>query len=386
MIALATALVWGPSSAADDFGVSFESPEAGVPVFGEVELRARVWGRDEDDIRGVSFFVDDAFIVTVDAPPWRTTLDVGQANRSRRFEAVAEAVDGSRASALLVSRPIRVDDEVELRLRQLYVTVERAGKRVLDLGRDDFAVYEGGRRQALVTFERGDVPITALLLVDASDSMRGEPLAAAVAGASAFVDGMEELDQARLVLFSDTVLHGTPFTNVSEVLKAGLSGVEARGGTALDDHLYLALHELEQRQGRRVVVLLSDGIDVSSWLDMDQVLDTARRSRALVYWLRLGGDRPNRRYFSAWRNDLDYDRELEQLSDLIRQSGGRVVPMAAPQEASESFRRILAELRDQYVLGYYPNVEAEAGTWRPVEVRLEDVRLDVRARAGYVAD
>jgi len=135
---------------------------------------------------------------------------------------------------------------------------------VLNLNQEDFAIVDKGALQQTVTFARGDVRLTAAILVDASASMVGSRLRHALRGATSFIKGMKETDNAALFLFSDRLLHVTPFSNDAEQLFAGLAGVAADGGTALNDHFYLALKRLETRQGRRVVILLSDGIDSHS--------------------------------------------------------------------------------------------------------------------------
>ena len=167
------------------------------------------------------------------------------------------------------------------------MTVAAQGGRVLDLERGDFQVLDDGKPQELVTYERGQVPLTAALLFDSSASMTGAGLEAAQRGVRGFAAGMAPLDQALLLLFSDRLLHRSPLTSDGQLLAAGLDGVRAQGGTAVNDHLFLALQLLAPVQGRRVAILLSDGIDVESVLDMERVRESARDSQALIYWIQL---------------------------------------------------------------------------------------------------
>lgn len=375
---------------AGDFDVWIASPEPSVPVFGEVEIVAEILGRDDAEMAELQFFVDGQSVGVLSRPPWRWNHDVGDANASHRFEVVAVARDGERASALLTSPQIRVDEEVELGLRQLYVTVTRrtdgADERVAGLARDQFIVRDVGVRQHVVTFEGGDVPMTAVVLVDASDSMRGDRLRAALAGAEQMFRRLGPLDRAKLLLFSDRVVHATPFTSFPDVLRAGLRGVRASGGTALDDHLYLALHELEQQQGRRVIILLSDGIDVASFLRMEEVLELSRRSRTLVYWVRPGPSREKNRIYTAWRGEKEHRAELKQLSQMVQETGGRLVPLTSLDGIGDAFDLIMDELRDQYVLGYYPSRKRGEGEWHEVNVDVKLRGVEVRARQGYVEE
>ncbi len=377
---LVTCLASGPLTAAQP-AVILLSPEPGQPVFGEVEIIAEVVS--EQPIRRVTFWLDGRVAGELREPPFQITVDVGSSSREHRFEVVAEDMAGNAGRSLLISPEFDVDLELELELQQLYVTVSQQGQRVLNLSENDFIVLDQGQPQQLVTFERGDVPLTALILVDASDSMRGERLAAAVAGAQAFIAGMADLDQAKLLLFADRVLHDSPFTNFAEVLGTGLSGVEARGSTALNDHLYLALRLLEPRQGRRLVILLSDGVDVASVLRMEEVLVALRRSQALVYWLRLGSGETTG-HISAWRDIEAHRREFETLEAGVRESGGRVLVLPNIEGTAAAFTEILRELRDQYVLGYYPSDNRGDGDWHEVRVRVKRRGLKVRTRKGYV--
>ena len=376
-------LPWIASAAAGEPpSVLLVSPAPGEPVFGEIEVVAEV--RSEEPIVKVTFLLDDYVVAELGEPPYRVKVDVGEGGEGHRFEVLAEDAAGEVGRTLLVSPELEIDDELELKLQQLYVTVSRRDQRILDLTAEDFTVTDDGERQRLVTFERGDVPLTALLLVDASDSMRGERLATAVAGAEAFIAGMQELDQAKLVLFAERVLHDSPFTSFAEVLSAGLADVEAVGSTALNDHLYLALKLLEPRQGRRVVILLSDGVDVASVLRMSEVTETLKRSQALVYWLRLGGDDSSGGHSSAWRDAASHRQEFELLEQGVEDSGGRILVLSDISQIAEAFTEILRELRDQYVLGYYPSNNRGGGDWHRIRVRVRERGLKVRTRQGYV--
>lgn len=381
LIALLLTAVLGANAPLAALEVGIVSPPAGAPVFGEVELVVEVES-DSPPVR-LELQVDGVTVARLTSPPWRVRLDVGQANTGHIFEAMAEDASGSRVHRVLETPAVRVDDALELALRQLYVTVTRGGEAVLDLPREAFTVRDEGKAQRIVTFERGDIPMTALLLVDASDSMRGRRLAAALAGARAFTRAMHPLDQASLLLFSDRVLHRTPFTGFAEVLEVGLGAVSAGGGTALADHLYLGLQLLEERQGRRVLVVLSDGVDVASGLTMAQVGEVARRSSARVYWIRLGAASALS-LSCAWKAPEAMRREAADLERLVAESGGRVVPLPRLEDAVPAFAEVLREIRDQYVLGYYPSARRRDGSWHRVAVRAAGPGLTVRLREGYV--
>lgn len=388
---LALTAVWGAAAqtppAEETIRVFLDKPDRSVPAFGSVEMVATV-GSDEPVAR-VVLYVDGIVAAELSEAPYSAVVQVGTENRRHRFEAVAYSASGATARTFFTTPRIRVDEEVTISLQQLYVTVTREERRVTDLTQSEFTVTDQGRKQELITFARGDIPFTAAVLLDSSVSMAGDKLRAALAGAKAFFDRMSPLDEGRLIVFSDRILHSSPFTSYPEVLGAGLGGVRAAGGTALSDHLYLALKQLQERQGRRVVILLSDGVDSHSVLSMADALSQARRSQALIYWLRLPYGSGNEsasglpRLASAWRNSDDYDREFAMLSQTVLESGGRITTLAAMSEIGPAFEEIRQELREQYVLGYYPTGKRRDGSWRKVRVKLRDSSLGVRVRDGY---
>ena len=365
--------------------VWIDNPSGLDYVYGKVEIVATVVS--EENVSGVEIWVDGSRLGEIVEPPYQVTVDVGYENTVHEFRAVARSVTGKTASAKVVTPVLTVDEVVDIELQQLYVTVTKFDRRVLDLQRQDFRLLDDGDRQELVTFERGDVPLTAVLLLDCSLSMFGERLEAALNGARVFIDGMKDLDEASVMLFSDRLLRQTEFSGDQSELGGALSSVEATGGTAINDHLFAALAKLEARQGRRVVVLFSDGADVHSVLTMKEVLRKARLSQALIYWIYLpeAGDEDGApAYTSAWR-DIEGNRlQFRQLREAVRESGGRVHPLESLDQMDEAFAGILAELREQYVLGYYPTVALGDGSWHTVKVRVKRAGLDVRTRDGYL--
>ncbi len=384
-LALSTAVLWLAAGLwAGRLGaieVWISSPRSSVPAFGTVEVASTVVS--DHPVTAVELRVDGRLVRRLVEPPFNWSVEVGQENESHRFEVTAWDVTGESARAVVETPRVRIDEQVDVELQQIYVTATRGGEPVGDLPRAAFSVMDTGVAQELVTFERGDVPLTALLLIDASDSMRGRRLQVAAASALSFIEGMQTLDEAMLLLFSERVLHATPFTGFREVLGAGLDRVEGKGGTALCDHLYLSLKLLDERQGRRVLVVLSDGIDSASILGMQEVLWAARRSQALIYWLQLGAGGRGVKVSSPWRNADGYREELETLEKLVRQSGGEIIGLQGIEQAGYAFAAILDQLRGQYVLGYYPSEAANDGSWRKVKVRVPG-NVKLRYRAGYV--
>lgn len=377
-------IVAAVASQAGALEVWFERPRPSEFVFGDVEVLIRAV--PEEEVETVQLIVDGRDVALFDRPPFRIAVNVGQENTEHEFQVVVRGVNGETKTAAVLTPVLQIDEVVDLGLQQLYVTVSGFNGRVLNLEEQDFRIVDEGKRQEMVTFERGDIPLTAALLLDCSLSMKGERLAAALQGANEFVEEMKPLDQAMVMLFSDRLLRTTEFSEDRELLSRALTDVEAAGGTSINDHLFLALSRLEAVQGRRVVVLFSDGSDVHSVLPMEGVLQKARSSQALIYWIRLRDPAEESEvpeYTSSWRNVAANRREFKDLRQAIQESGGRIEVVDNLAELEEAFAGILAELREQYVLGYYPSQANHDGAWRNVRIRVEKHNLDVRTREGY---
>lgn len=362
--------------------VAVVAPPSAEPVFGEVAVVVSV--NSLEPVRKIELFVDGRFAGAREAPPYEWTVDVGEENRRHRFEAIAENMVGERAQSLVETPALGVDDAIDVELQQIYVTARRGESLVTDLQRHEISVLDDGEPQRLITFEGGDVPLTVMLAVDASHSMRGERLEVALAAARSFVRRMHPLDRASLLLFAERILYTSPFTGFREVLGTGLDRVEAQGGTALGEHLYIALKQLDAQQGRRVLILLTDGFDTTSALGMRDVLWSAQRSQAMVYWLRLRDPARDLAFSSAWHDSADYRDELQALERIVRDSGGSIVPLADTHEAEAAFTSILEELRSQYVIGYYPTAQSGDGRWRQVRVHAARRGVRLRYRDGYL--
>lgn len=375
ILVLASLPAWG-------LHITILSPNSGDPVFGSVLFAAEVL--PEDRIHEVVFLVDDQIVGTRRQPPFQIEVDLGESNQRHIFEVLATDLDGRPFRSGFETPAVRVDLTIDVSLQQLYLTVTDHGQRVPDLRSRNFRVRDNGKPQEIVTFERGDIPFVAVLLLDASRSMEGAKLDAALAGAKVFAAAMESLDQAKLILFNDAVSMSTPFTSFPQVLSAGLDSARASGGTSLNDNLYLALRLLEERQGRRLVILLTDGVDLTSILSARQVMETARRSQSLVYWIRLGAPDPRVSHFSAWRDGDGHHKELRDLEELVSVTGGRIVTVSEITEVDAAFVAILAEIRDQYVIGYYPSQNLGNGQWHRIKVLVDRPGLRVRGREGYL--
>ncbi|HET9212739.1 MAG TPA: VWA domain-containing protein [Thermoanaerobaculia bacterium] len=368
------------SAALGQVAVRILSPAADQPIFGPTEVSVGVASGEKVD--RVDLFVNGKLMGTVQKPPYRFNLEMGDDNVRREFRAVAHTTSGATASDVVVTVPVQITDEINLKLRALFVSVIHDGQKNLALGQEDFQILDNGAPQQIVTFGRDELPLTAVLLLDTSESMgEGQKLEAVRRGTRAFLDGMKPSDEAMLALFSDRLLRYTPFTSDKKELDSVIATTQAAGGTAVNDFLYLSLKLLDARQGQRVVVLFSDGSDVHSVLPAADVLWKARAGQSLIYWIQLGGKHQS--FTSAWRDFKGNDREYTELEKAVQESGGRVLAINRIEELEGAFRNILQELRQQYALGYYPTNSKGDGSWHKVQVTLKRGGGRVHTREGY---
>lgn len=361
--------------------VAFLTPAGSQPLIGVVDVSLRVSGGAA--VSRVELYVDGVLAITLLKAPWRAQIDVGPELRAHRLEAVAYLRDGTSASTSLDAEALRTDLEIAVNLQPVFAKVRQDGQPVRGLRQQDFTIEDDGVAQQLVTFEYGSIPFSAVLVLDASASMAGDRLRAAVAGTESFVRALQLLDQTKLMVFADRLLHETPFTNLPAILTLGLGGVEARGGSAVSDALALGCARLERERGRRVLVLLSDGLDVDSVLDMEVVRRAARRTQAVVYWLRTGAaGGGGAGYVTLWRQPETNARIVRGIEELVAESGGRILEVNTPEAVGQRLAEVLAELREQYVLGYYPSVLKGSGSWHALRVEVRGGG-EVRAQRGY---
>jgi Ca-activated chloride channel family protein len=254
-------------------------------------------------------------------------------------------------------------------LVEVYATVTDAkGEPVQDLRREDFEVSEDGRRQAVSTFAAGDFPVSVALALDRSFSMTGEPLAMAKAAARTFLTELRPSDRSMILAIGSETGIAAPLSTDRAAQNAALAGLDAWGTTPLHDAIIAAINHIQAAEGRRALVLLSDGSDRYSRATAAEALQRARRSDVLIYPVALGKTRP------------------PLFAELAVLTGGRSFQIRDPKLLEQTFRSIVRELRHQYLLGYTPArpLVTDPGEWRSISVIVKRPGLRVRARDGYV--
>ena len=305
--------------------------------------------------------------------------------RSRRgvSAGLTLAVSGALAGTLVAAGarqsqqdPFRIQVQVEAVSLGVAVSDDR-GRFVSGLTADDFTVREDGVPQQISFFAAEAAPLTILVLLDASLSMRAS-LDYVKEAAATFVDRLWEGDVAMIGEFNDRVRFGGEFTDDRFRLTANIMALDPLGPTALYDASILALERLYFADGdRKALLIFTDGDDSRSMgfgseASAGDAIEAARFTDAVVYAIGFEGNgaRVNKRF----------------LRRLTEETGGQALFPERTGDLISSFSRIEADLHAQYRLAYIPRKTERNGEWREVEVAVRGRRdLTTRTRNGYYA-
>lgn len=267
---------------------------------------------------------------------------------------------------------------VEVEAVNILVTVidKKTGEFNKFLTKEDFRIFEEGVEQEITNFSRQtNMPLTIALCIDTSSSVKLKLKFEKEAALDFLYSVMLPRDRTLLAEFDTgvTLLHD--FTSNPNDLAKEIKRLKAGGGTSLYDAIYLISEQkLLNETGRRTLVILSDGSDLTSTHTYESALGMAQRAEAAIYAL-------STTRFGA---DIDHagDNALKQLTE---NTGGRVFFPYSTSQLSKAFREIQEELRSQYNLAYVPKNKIADGRFRKIRVKIDRGGINVRYRKGYFA-
>jgi len=255
--------------------------------------------------------------------------------------------------------------------------LDRHNALVSGLIRNNFQIYEDHTLQQIKDFSHEDLPVTIGLVIDNSLSMapkRRDVIAAALS----FARSSNPQDQMFIVNFNDNVSYGLPagilFTDKQEQLQLALSDIKAIGETALYDAMAVALDHLKQGScDKKVLILISDGRDNASKINLAQVIEMSRHSGAIIYAIGIF-------------DDQDGDQNPGVLKRFARETGGEAFFPISSKEIALICDGIARDIRNQYTLAYVPKILKQDGGYRIIDVKVSSPgrgHLSARTRAGY---
>jgi Ca-activated chloride channel family protein len=270
---------------------------------------------------------------------------------------------------------------VDVKLVRLLVNVKNAsGELVGSLERDQFSVFDCNVPQKIEVFERYTTkPLSVSVLVDTSGST-AKDWQLEVRSLGKFLKALfgegNERDAAAVYTFNYDVNAGN-FGRDARRMENSLRSIKPEGGTSLFDAIHFAGQDLQHRDGRRVIVVLSDGGNTTSSRSFKDALESAQRADAVMYPV----------VVVPIENDAGRNTGGEHaLQTLARSTGGRWLP-ATLAELDTAFSEILRDLRAQYMLAYYPrSLPAPTPAFHPVRIELQRKDLQAQTRAGYYGE
>ncbi len=269
---------------------------------------------------------------------------------------------------------------VKVNLVRLLVSVrDAAGAVITHLNKEDFQVSDSGVRQEVAVFERNtSLPLSVAIMVDTSGStqidLRYETQSVQRFLRSLLNAGNPD-DAFELFSFNWRTNLELDFGRNHNKAERALKNLHGEGGTSLYDAIFLASDTLTNREGRHVMIIVTDGGDTTSYKKYGDALAAAQRSDAVLYPV------------VVVPVEADAGRNLggeHALATLAASTGGRIFNPQGMSQLDAAFADILHELRTQYLIGYYPrDIREQPRSFHPVKVEVRDPSLRVSARTGY---
>ena len=294
------------------------------------------------------------------------------------------------------------DDSIKLRAEEVLLNVtvtDDFGKQATTLRREDFIIAEDMQRQEIAGFQIGKVPVNVVLLLDASGSIVSE-ISSLRDSAMKFVEKLDAKDKVSIIEFHTTNELLQDWTSNAEDLRHAISwrfkpgmvrtssGTTQYGSTALYDSLFLAAEEqLTKVEGRKAIILLTDGDDTSSKVNFNQALASVIKSGAVVYVVSkarqmIEGLGKSGRYFNS-EIVARLERAEKLMTELSQRTGGNIYSPLKDEEMKDIYAKVADELKNQYIITYIPKNEKHDGSLRSVKVFLTRAGYTARTRESY---
>ena len=283
----------------------------------------------------------------------------------------------ARAQPAPFAQPPVFGVQVESVLIDAFVTNGNA--KVPGLTARDFVLRDNGAPQPFELLPADSVPIRAILVFDTSSSMQGAKIERLRTAAASLLDRLRPQDEVALLSFSDEIVWRTPMTEDRALVRRGIETLLPRGATSAFDALFTAL--VQPRSAlRTLVIVFSDGEDMTSWLGERQIRGAVDRSNALIHVVAAPSEDFQSGFVSTYRSsDSAYIKTWRTLATI---TGGSLIEVNSPDRIATAFTQIIDQMKDRYVLSYTPDREPAPG-WHTLDLQLTSRKAKVRGRTGY---
>ncbi len=353
------------------FSVRLLEPQSGKRYSSSLRTHAEVEVPEGERLDRVELFLNENLMATLYQPPFEQPLLLSGGEELTYVRAVAHLRDGSSAEDVTIINAPDYIDNLKVQFVELYTTVvDRSGEFVEGLTPEDFRVSEEGVAQEIRRFETmRDLPIRAGLVLDTSLSMAPSLSDVKKAAHRFFESVLTERDRAALITFNDEPQLVVRFTNSQEVLAGGLTGLVTEGETALFDSVIFSLHYFSGLQGKRAVVILTDGEDSVSAYTYADAIEFARHTGVAIYVVGLN--------LQSQGNDVRM-----RMRRLAHETGGECFFIDNARQLEKVYASIQEELRSQYLIAYQSSI-AGGEEFREVEVEMHAKGLEAKTIRGY---
>src|SRR4051794_31047675 len=258
----------------------------------------------------------------------------------------------------------------------LFVTVADATRRLVSgLKQEDFEIFDNEKPQPITFFQNEVQPITVVVMLDTSGSMT-LTLDLLRQGAEQFLIRLLPADKGRVGAFNDKIQFSSRFTNDRDQLVTDVKNLDYGNGTRLWDAVGASLDELKAVEGRRVILVFTDGDDTSSRIGQGTVIDRARAEEVMIYAIGLESNYFNGQHMVRTKPDSG----LRKIAD---ETGGGYFELKKSSELASTFTKVAQELHSQYVIGFAPT--QLDNRVHKLAVKVKQPGLTARARRSYLA-
>ncbi|HEX6085274.1 MAG TPA: VWA domain-containing protein [Thermoanaerobaculia bacterium] len=321
------------------------------------------------NLREVTLYAGDEKLITWDRPPYALDLPTKRLAGVQFVRAAAIDETGYEASDLLFLDGQRFMETMEVNLVELPVSVsDRSGVPVANLEAKNFTVLENAKPMKIANFNfAANLPISVGVLIDHSGSMEKRMDDVKAAATSFFRRTMRRNDRAFIAAFATDPARTTPFVSEVSTLETQVAAIpKPAGGTALYDAIVTGLYRFRNVQGRKALIILTDGEDTTSRLAWNDMLAYARASRVPLYFVAVG---------------MTHNGAMKTLA---AETGGVAYFVRNPKNLDETYAELEKDLRSQYLLSYYTESSKNDQAYRSIEVKVDRPDARVRTIRGFI--
>ena len=326
------------------------------------------------NLKSIVLYAGDRKLQEWTRPPYAISIPTASLAGVEFVRASVIDATGYEASDLMFLDGDRYIEEIEVSLVELPVTVtDRMGVSVSNLAQKNFTVLENGKPQTLTSFNfAANLPISVGVLLDQSTSMEDRLDTAKSAAIGFFKNILKKNDRAFISTFASDPTRSAVFVSDISTLEMQVNAIgKAEGSTALYDAIVTGLYRFRNIQGRKALVVITDGDDTSSRLSYVEMMEYMRSARVPVYFIGIG--------FSV----LDVAGP-GRMRAMAAETGGAAYFIRNVKQLGETYKQLEDDLRSQYLLSYHAETSKKDQAYRTIEVKVDQPDAKVRTIHGYI--